>query len=257
MSDPTSKGGHQVIPPDELRCVWMEAGVLSYQLCERQCDCDRCPLDVAIRMHPRGLPEAGAAPTAGGPAPRPEDGLLRRDRRYSRERCWVMPGDSTAGGDLAVRVGLEPGFAAALLNPRSVVLPEPGAGIQRGTTHVWVVTEGHTFGILAPVSGTVVQANGALQVRPHILSLEPQDAGWLYTLQVPERSPELATLMSAGAATRLYQVAASRLHASLHKALRDSGIPTPPREGDAVPLQEAADALGQRRYFSILQAAYV
>jgi hypothetical protein len=29
----------------------MAAGILSYQLCEREFDCDQCPLDKAMRMH--------------------------------------------------------------------------------------------------------------------------------------------------------------------------------------------------------------
>lgn len=37
--------------PKEQRCVWMAAGILSYQLCEREFDCDQCPLDKAMRMH--------------------------------------------------------------------------------------------------------------------------------------------------------------------------------------------------------------
>jgi hypothetical protein len=30
-------------------CVWMQAGVVSYKLCDRRFDCERCPFDMAIR----------------------------------------------------------------------------------------------------------------------------------------------------------------------------------------------------------------
>jgi hypothetical protein len=31
------------------RCVWMQAGVVGYKLCDREFDCDRCPFDAALR----------------------------------------------------------------------------------------------------------------------------------------------------------------------------------------------------------------
>jgi hypothetical protein len=34
---------------DPLKCVWMLAGVVDYKLCDRQYDCEHCPLDSALR----------------------------------------------------------------------------------------------------------------------------------------------------------------------------------------------------------------
>lgn len=31
------------------RCVWMQAGVVGYKLCDREFDCDLCPFDAALR----------------------------------------------------------------------------------------------------------------------------------------------------------------------------------------------------------------
>ena len=30
-------------------CVWVTAGVLNYKLCDRDFDCEHCPLDAALR----------------------------------------------------------------------------------------------------------------------------------------------------------------------------------------------------------------
>ncbi len=51
------------LAPKKNRCVWMEAGILSYLLCDREFDCDRCPLDEAMRSHfsPDGKHPAPAA----------------------------------------------------------------------------------------------------------------------------------------------------------------------------------------------------
>lgn len=32
----------------EQQCVWMQAGVVGYKLCDREFDCDRCPFDAAL-----------------------------------------------------------------------------------------------------------------------------------------------------------------------------------------------------------------
>jgi hypothetical protein len=36
-----------IIPPEEKRCVWMSAGIVPYQLCNRKCDCTDCDIDDA------------------------------------------------------------------------------------------------------------------------------------------------------------------------------------------------------------------
>lgn len=33
------------------QCVWMQAGVVGYKLCDREFDCDLCPFDAALRGH--------------------------------------------------------------------------------------------------------------------------------------------------------------------------------------------------------------
>ncbi len=62
MSDFETEHGRPILPPDELRCVWMSAGILSYQLCDRAFDCDHCALDQAMRPH-----FAPGAAAEGGP----------------------------------------------------------------------------------------------------------------------------------------------------------------------------------------------
>lgn len=39
----------QVDYPYAQACVWMEAGVIRFWLCNRDFDCERCPLDAALR----------------------------------------------------------------------------------------------------------------------------------------------------------------------------------------------------------------
>ena len=52
-------------PTDDLKCLWMEAGILTYRLCTRQYKCDTCSLDEALREGPAeaGLQAAEVSPS--------------------------------------------------------------------------------------------------------------------------------------------------------------------------------------------------
>jgi len=39
----------EVAFPNAETCVWMEARVISFWLCNRDFDCEHCPLDAALR----------------------------------------------------------------------------------------------------------------------------------------------------------------------------------------------------------------
>ena len=60
-------------------CVWMRAGVIRFWLCDRDFDCDNCPLDAALRAHRSARPEEPVLPTTA-----PADALPHADRRHHR-----------------------------------------------------------------------------------------------------------------------------------------------------------------------------
>jgi glycine cleavage system H lipoate-binding protein len=39
----------KIVPPDKKKCVWMEAGVVSYKLCDNNYDCPTCAYDHAMQ----------------------------------------------------------------------------------------------------------------------------------------------------------------------------------------------------------------
>jgi glycine cleavage system H lipoate-binding protein len=40
----------KVVPPDKKKCIWMEAGVVSYKLCYNNYDCSTCDYDHAMQL---------------------------------------------------------------------------------------------------------------------------------------------------------------------------------------------------------------
>ena len=41
-----------LFPPEELKCVWMVAGVLTNRFCNRSFQCESCPLDRVLQADP-------------------------------------------------------------------------------------------------------------------------------------------------------------------------------------------------------------
>jgi glycine cleavage system H lipoate-binding protein len=243
----------RLIPPDELRCIWMSAGVLSYQLCDRMYDCDHCPLDAGMRKEssPSRGDNRDSARRGGRPAEHPSG--LRAGLSYGRTHCWVKQLES--GG---VRLGIEPGLAAALLSPKAVVFPPVGEGVQTGRAALWIVTEGGAFPVSPPVAGVVSAVNRALLLSPFLLCLEPFDEGWLLELQRDlAASPEEIKLMNEAEARKRYAEDARRLSALLAGAARSGRPDVGPTLADGgKQLQRISDILGPSRYLALLRKAY-
>ena len=244
MTAPSPRPGRPVVPPEEQRCIWMSAGILSYQLCERGLECEDCPLDAALRAH------FGQANGAAAAAPAPRLTALPDDRRYSRRHCWVRPLGGTAPA--AARVGLEPALAAALPGVRGVVPPLPGERARAGEVRFWLVTAGGTFPLPAPVGGRLLGVNPALAERPHLAVSRPLDEGWLYEIETDGAGPDGTDLLAAPQAAAVYAEDARRFRDELHRALQTGAGPAPALADGGAPLGDLSQMLGPERYFALL-----
>ncbi len=241
------EGTYPVLPDRAQPCVWMVAGLLSYRLCDRDYDCEHCPLDAAIHgaqaPPPPGAVEAPEAPPAWG---------IRDGLHYHPIYGWVAD-----AAPRRLRWGLD-GLTARLLDHvTAVVLPTPGTDLVQGEVACWVVDEGELVPLRSPVSGKVSRTNPAVQRDPALLIHSPYDAGWLIEI---ERGGGLASqpglagaeARRAGAARqmrRFYRSAASYLH-------MNQGVgPTAQDGGERLP--DLRRLLGRVRYhrlvFSLLR----
>jgi glycine cleavage system H lipoate-binding protein len=241
-----------IVPPGQLKCVWMSAGLLAYQLCDRGLDCEHCPLDAALRTHFRRQDPIGSEP-APGREPTP----LAGDRCYSGNHCWVQPVEGLPEGSGRCRIGIEPGLAAALPMLHAVVLPRVGESIQRGRAHLWVVVEGGTFPLAAPADGVVKEVNRRLIERPSLIAVSPLEEGWLYEIEALHADAQLASLMPTSAAERSFATDARRFQAELTRSLnREAAALGPTLPDGGAPLPDLAQMLGAARYFELLCRVY-
>ena len=183
---------HRVVPDGAQPCVWMSAGLLTYKLCDREMDCDRCPLDAGLR----GGTLVGSQQRALL-APRRDAGVFPNDRLYSSSHSWVKAvGHRDARRQ---RFGLD-AFAAAIIghcggvrwevSPRTVSRGEAICQIDLGLA---------VLSVGAPLGAAVVDGNRSLHRMPGRLVTAPYSDGWILEFKVLDLA-ELDELMTAEAA---------------------------------------------------------
>jgi len=168
----------------------MTAGLVSWKLCDRDFDCEHCPLDEALRgggVRPHSAPLHEAATDMEFP-----DAL-----RYHRLHGWVAD-----VGDGRARVGLDALAVRMLDRLTSIVLPAPDSRVEQGRTACWVADDAELIPLCAPLSGTVVATNHLVQEHPGIVGASPYDRGWLYEIEGPETGSPEGMLSAAQMRTR-------------------------------------------------------
>ena len=125
------------------------------------------------------------------------------DLRYTAEHEWVrVPGasDSREGGEggTVVRVGITAFAQDALGDIVFVQLPAAGEQVQAGQTCGEVESTKSVSDLYAPVTGTVVESNSALEGSPELVNSDPYGDGWMMDVRVDDTG-QVDSLMDADA----------------------------------------------------------
>jgi glycine cleavage system H protein len=153
-------------------CLWMAAGLINYRLCDRDFDCDHCPLDAALRGDPRWVP-----PTETRAVRRPPADCFPPDRSYSAGHLWVQILDSAGGTG---RLGLD-AFAAGLIGRLiELRLPAPGSRSRRSIAELQL--DSGRLPLNLPIPAETTGPNPLLQDEPDLALTEPYGRGWLLAL---------------------------------------------------------------------------
>ena len=110
--------------------------------------------------------------------------------RYSEEHEWVTVVDGVA------TVGITDYAQEELGDIVFVELPAVGAALTKGAPLGVVESVKAVSDVYAPVSGTVVETNAALNGNPEIVNEDPYGAGWMVRVTVSDPG-ELDRLMTA------------------------------------------------------------
>ena len=118
------------------------------------------------------------------------------DLHYSAEHEWVQVVNSTT-----VRFGITDFAQDALGDIVFVSLPASGSTLSAGASCGEIESTKSVSDIYAPVSGTVVAANDAVETSPEILNSDPYGAGWIADVTVADANAAVSSLMDASAYT--------------------------------------------------------
>jgi glycine cleavage system H protein len=113
------------------------------------------------------------------------------DLRYSREHEWARSENGR------VRVGITDFAQDALGDVVYVDLPEPGTQVTSGQAFGEVESTKSVSDVFAPVSGTIVERNGALEEPPELVNEHPSGDGWLVAIDPADPADVDALLDSA------------------------------------------------------------
>ena len=114
------------------------------------------------------------------------------ETRYSQDHEWVK-----LDGDVAT-VGITHYAQEQLGDVVFVELPEVGKKVEKGKEMATVESVKAASEVYAPVSGEVVEVNGALSDAPATVNEDAQGKGWFAKLKVADKG-QLASLMDEAA----------------------------------------------------------
>ncbi len=117
--------------------------------------------------------------------------LIPANLRYAKSHEWVRP-----AADGTALVGISDYAQAALGDITYVQLPKPGATLAAGAVFGVVESVKAASDLYAPVAGTVLEVNPALNSAPETVNSSPYETGWMLKLKLADpMSP--ATLLDA------------------------------------------------------------
>lgn len=103
--------------------------------------------------------------------------MIPDDLQYTKDHEWVRTEDDT------VRVGVTDYAQEALGDIVFVTLPEAGSQVSAGETCGEVESTKSVSDLYAPLSGTVVERNDALDAAPELVNSDPYGDGWMLVIR--------------------------------------------------------------------------
>ena len=121
--------------------------------------------------------------------------MYPEDLKYTSEHEWVRsPGEAEG----SVRIGITDYAQDALGDIVYVSLPEVGTDVTDGSSVGELESTKSVSDVYAPLAGSVVARNEALDATPELVNSDPYGEGWLFEI-VPSDEAAVEALMDAEA----------------------------------------------------------
>lgn len=262
--------GYSVISKDDLKCVWMTAGLLTYKLCKYNLQCEKCPLDWELRnlsstsyFDPPASQringrEAGKTTSTSLPGKEsqkePEEDPSRSSIKHS---LFYHPGHTWLKVESAVevRIGIDQFLAGMIGKVNAVLLASSNRRCIQGKTICSIIQEEGLLHIVSPISGLILSVNPKLKDHPELIRQDPLGEGYLLTLKPKNLQREQKSFLFGEAAVSWCRKEWERFKAEalseIHQGQEQLGMTM--QDGD-IKLREIKELLGPERYIQLINA---
>ena len=236
---------------DDMKCVWMTSGIISYKLCSCDFMCENCAFDrvmhnsaaadeqqkAAIKPHPVDAEPVGQSSYR-------LDGSLF----YHKNHCWIK-----VINPYEVVIGINGIMAKLLHGIRTVVLPKIGDPVIKNQVFAHIMLDKHIVPLMMPVNGEIIAINVNLESQPGLLRTEFSEKGWLVTVKADNLEKELRTLSFGSKAMAWYRAQDRNLDEAIHAAYNTGRehIGDTMHDGGELTLN-AAEILSSEQYSRVL-----
>lgn len=263
---------HAVIPEGELGCIWMDAGLIAFKLCDQKYRCESCRFDAVVRKeHEREIAEARVSSgetSIGEPASTASGGHeqyfkrqlelfvkplkkaeLPSGRRYFRNHTWAK----AENGGLIV-VGIDHLAIHMLGVITSIVLPKTPFVIREDSPCSWLIHREGTFTVRSPLAGTATEFNEGLRSDPSLVVRSTYEKGWILGMAAESKTAAVANGLQPVEATAFYREQGAQLQQEILDAYRETSRrvgKTMADGGERIP--GIIEVIGSDVYYSIVE----
>jgi glycine cleavage system H protein len=187
------KSIQNVIPQNELRCVWMDAGITGFKLCDQEFRCETCKFNDTIQEQQGAraasqekdmaeVPVSEKAMTAEEYFKKTLQSHLKSlraveipiDRMYSHNHYWIQENEPGK-----YRIGISHILANFLQPILSIVVSKAPFNIRKNDPFCWMILPGGAVTLRSPIDAIINKFNPAMQQRPNVLGVSPFNDGWI------------------------------------------------------------------------------
>lgn len=271
LSEENGKSMNRMIPEGVSNCVWVDAGLVSYKLCDRDFECEECPFDQVMRQESRrGFQTSTPSRTSSGKERHsgdslanmePLSGLVRKflslpttdtppaGRSYTKNHLWTKEVD-----ERRYRIGLDKYAGLLFHDPMSIILPQVGTISRRNAPLAWIILQDGTIVVRSPLDGKVSKSNFQLRVSPSLMNSDPYESGWICEVTGVEQESLVPVCFDETAAKTFYDNQFLELERTIvsDRGQKPSQVGATMNDGGTSP-KDLKDILGPQRYISLLK----
>ncbi len=255
-------------------CIWMEAGMVAYKMCDREFNCDACPVDDLVRQQNAATDGSSLSSLHAAIPQRATTGAetpiqhferqleeffqpllsvqLPADRLYHRSHMWVRNDSQNSS-----TIGIDHIGAYFLQPVVSVVLPQTPSRIELKSPCTWLVLREGTIALRSAVQGIATESNPILLDHPYLLLDDPYDSGWILKIEKGAELKRESELLTAEEFDPYYRKEAGELKDRFAASFRRGQ----PNVGSTLfdggePIKSVQEILGRRKYFELISRIF-